>query len=169
MGSRDNGVGVQQETTAEVRAALGQADDEGEVASGGGGATHDSGRRRELGLILADVQAEGLGLAERLDDCRGHGEGGHRQSEREGEEGRHRGGLLEGDCGHWELWLLLLERKMLKLGLLGIISEQRRRQPPLFILETFDIVSRQPQLVKVTSYCFPTQFLRVLRYHLPTQ
>lgn len=102
MGSRDDGVGVEQNTTAEVRVALGQADDEGEVASGSSSATDDSRRRRELSVVLADLQAKGLGLAEGLGDCRGHGEDGHRQSERVGEEGRHRGGL--GCCWHWELW-----------------------------------------------------------------
>lgn len=96
MGSRDDGVGVQQDTAAEVRVALGQADDEGEIASGGGGATDDTSNWRGLSLILADLKAKRLGLGKRLGDCRGHGKGGHRQSEREGEEGRHRGGLQ--DC-----------------------------------------------------------------------
>lgn len=104
VGSGDDGVGVQQNTTTEVRAAPGQADNEGEVACGGSGATNDSSCRRSLSLILADFQAKGLGLGEGLGDCRGHGEDGHRQSEREGEEGRHRGGLLQ-NCWHWELWL----------------------------------------------------------------
>jgi hypothetical protein len=103
VGSGDDGVGVQQNTTAEVRVAPGQADDEGEVTGGGSGATNDSSRRRGLSIILADLQAKGLGLGEGLGDCRGHGEDGHRQSEREGEEGRHRGGLQV--CWHWELWL----------------------------------------------------------------
>ena len=134
VGSRDDGVGVEQDTAAEVRAALGQADDEGEVAGGGGGATHDARRRRELGLILADLQAKGLGLAEGLGDCRGHGEDGHRQSEREGEEGRHRGGL-EG-CRRWELWL---ERGCWSCGCWIILLGWRRRRRCLFILEAVDM------------------------------
>lgn len=44
VGCGDNGVGVQQSTTAEVRATALQTDDEGEVASLSGGSTNNGDR-----------------------------------------------------------------------------------------------------------------------------
>lgn len=99
VGGRDDGVGVEQDAAAEVRAALGQADDVGKLGGGSSGPAHDVlAVDREVILRLAGLQAEWLGRARgRGDRCR-HGDDGHRQGEGEGEEGRHRGGL-EGRAG----------------------------------------------------------------------
>lgn len=94
VGSRDDGVGVEQDAAAEVRVALGQADDVGELGSGSSGSTHDVlAFDRDVILRLAGLQAEWLGRAMGLGDRCRHRDDGHRQGEGEGEEGRHRSDL----------------------------------------------------------------------------
>lgn len=96
VSSRDDGVGVEQNATAEVRAALGQADDVGELGSGSSGSTDDvlAVCLPDFLLRLAGLQAEGLGRETRgLANCCRHRGDGHRQCESESQEGSHRSDL----------------------------------------------------------------------------
>lgn len=87
---RDDSVSVEQNTTAEVRAALGQADNVGELCSRSSGSTDDVLTiDRKVTLRLAGLQAEWLGRAEWLGNRCCHRDNGHRQGEGEGDEGRH--------------------------------------------------------------------------------
>jgi len=60
VGSGDDGVGVEQDTSAEVRAALGEGDDEGEVA-GRGSLTANNLDARDTLLNLLSGELKGLG------------------------------------------------------------------------------------------------------------
>lgn len=120
VGGRDDGVGVEQDAAAEVRAALGQADDVGKLGSGSSGSTNDvpdRARCRDVTLrLLAGLQAEWLGRAPGVGagDRSSHRDDGHRQSEGEGQEGSHRDGL----AGRVRLTLgELVGRVVLELGL----------------------------------------------------
>ena len=64
MGGSDDGVGVQKSTTAEVGAALGQADDVGELAAGGRVTADDLLESRDL-LGGRDGRSEGDGRHEK--------------------------------------------------------------------------------------------------------
>lgn len=94
MSRRDDSVSVEQDTAAEVRAALGQADNVGELGSGSSGSTDDVLTiNRKVTLRLAGLQAEWLGRTEGLGDRCCHRENRHRQGEGESDEGRHCSGL----------------------------------------------------------------------------
>lgn len=87
---RDDSVSVEQDTAAEVRAALGQADNVGELGSGSSGSTDDVFTfNRKVTLRLAGLQAKWLGRAEWLGNRCCHRDKGHRQGEGESDEGRH--------------------------------------------------------------------------------
>lgn len=99
VGSRDDGVGVEQDAAAEVRAALGQADDVGEFGGGSSGPADDVlAVDRDVVLRLAGLEAERLGQTLGPGDRRRHGDDWQRQGEDGGQEGRHRSGL-EGWAG----------------------------------------------------------------------
>lgn len=79
MSSGEDGVGVEDNTTAEVRATRRQGDNVGELGSGSDGATDDA-----VTLVaLASVEAERLGGG------RGHGSHGHGQEKSDSHVGSH--------------------------------------------------------------------------------
>lgn len=82
MGSSDNGVGVEQSTTTEVRAAARQADHVGELAGGSGSSANNELTVRELDGLKG---LNGLGDGERST----HGKGWHEERSGDGEEGLH--------------------------------------------------------------------------------
>lgn len=95
MSGRDDRVSVEQDTAAEVRAALGQADNVGELGSGSSSSAHDVLTfNRKVALRLAGLQAEWLGRAKRFGNRGCHRDDGHCQ-EGESDERRH-GSELEG-------------------------------------------------------------------------
>lgn len=81
MSCSKNGVGVEQDTTTEVRAAVGQADNVGEFTKSSGGSSDNIWSSSESGSTVFELSSGWKSSRQRKD--------GHRKSEREVENWCH--------------------------------------------------------------------------------